>query len=509
MDKPRIAVIDDDQVNRYTISKILERGGYEVLQGDTGEAALRLAQTNPELMVLDVQLPDIIGYEVAARLKADARTASILILHLSATFVRSSDQVYGLEHGADAYLTHPIEPPVLLATIKALLRARSAELALRAAHEQLTLALDGARMGTWDRDLVAGRLTISEKCEQLLGFSPGEWPGVEEAFFAHLHPDDRDRVSHLIDSAVREHRYYEAEYRSIWPDQSVHWLLTRGHAYYDEAGKPNRMAGTMVDISPRKELEQQKDVLVSKLEEAITSRDEFLSIATHELKTPLTSLNLQLQLLDRQLRPIPDLAPLPGIAIPSSTLKRTVAASERESRRLGHLLDQLLDLTRIRAKRFDIERSEVDLGNAVHEVVANLSEQAHEAGSTISIEGEQHLVGFWDRSRIDQVLTNLLSNAIKYGKGKPIAVRLSHDTQKNLARLEVTDSGIGIAPEMQSRIFERFERAAEIKSTHGLGLGLFIVKQIVQAHSGTITVKSAPEQGSTFTVELPIRGQSH
>jgi signal transduction histidine kinase len=227
--------------------------------------------------------------------------------------------------------------------------------------------------------------------------------------------------------------------------------------------------------------------------EAIRTRDEFMSIASHELRTPLNVMLLQTDGLLRQAKKEQD----HRLAPPLERIKRQV-------NRLGALVESLLDVSRITAGRLALELADVELGGVVAEVVARLRDDAARSGATIEVVSNGEIVGRWDRLRIDQIVTNLLSNAIKYGGGKPIEVESGITGDR--AWLEVTDHGIGISSENQARIFERFERAVSSKHYGGFGLGLWIVRQIVQAHGGDISIKSRVGEGSSFLAELPLAG---
>jgi signal transduction histidine kinase len=226
--------------------------------------------------------------------------------------------------------------------------------------------------------------------------------------------------------------------------------------------------------------------------EAVRLRDDFLSVAGHELKTPLSALRLQIQMLARTAR---EVATTPGLA-------QRVEKAERTSERLGALIDELLDAGRITAGRLSLQREEVDLAALTRDTVGRMSEALARAGSEVKLSAEAAVPGRWDRVRLEQVVGNLLSNAAKYGRGQPVEVRVEQGMDGR-ARLVVKDNGIGIAPEDQARIFERFERAVNGQQFNGLGLGLWISREIVESHGGHILVRSAPGEGSTFTVELP------
>lgn len=230
-------------------------------------------------------------------------------------------------------------------------------------------------------------------------------------------------------------------------------------------------------------------------QEAILARDEFLSIASHELKTPLTSLQLQAQSLMRTLSK----GNLTHMPVERLTSKLQLV--NQQSERLANLADELLDVARLRAGRIEFRIEELNVAEVVRDVALRFDEQLRQAGSQINLHLTDPLLLWSDRSRLDQIVTNLLSNALKYGAGKPIDLLVEGDAAT--ARLIVRDHGIGIAPEHLERIFVRFERAVSARNYGGLGLGLYIVRQIIEALGGSVSVTSEVGVGSVFTVTLP------
>jgi signal transduction histidine kinase/DNA-binding NarL/FixJ family response regulator len=229
--------------------------------------------------------------------------------------------------------------------------------------------------------------------------------------------------------------------------------------------------------------------------EAIRARDEFLSVASHELNTPLATLTLQ---LDEAMTPGPDDSGDQGA--PSRTAG--IMRARRQLERLSRLVANLLDISRVTAQRLQLELSSVDLTATAREVAEQMAPELTRLACPLRLKTNGPVVGRWDAMRVTQIVTNLLSNACKYGAGKPIdvAVESSGDT----ARLTVRDQGIGIAAADAERIFECFERAVSARHYGGLGLGLYITRQVVEAHGGNIGVSSELGAGSTFVVELPL-----
>lgn len=233
----------------------------------------------------------------------------------------------------------------------------------------------------------------------------------------------------------------------------------------------------------------------AKLEKAVRVRDDFISVASHELRTPLTTLRLQLQ----SMISLSEGARLGGG--PPGRLKQSLERCDRQVDRMIRLIEDMLDVSRIRAGKLALRPEEVDLAQLVRSVLDQWAGTIERSGSAIDLHAGEPVMGVWDRFRIEQVFINLLSNALKYGAGKPLAVRVEREGE--LARLSVQDHGPGIAPEDQARIFEPFERAVSVHSFGGLGLGLSIVRAIVRVHGGEIRVQSELGNGTTFTVELP------
>ncbi len=237
-----------------------------------------------------------------------------------------------------------------------------------------------------------------------------------------------------------------------------------------------------------------------RLREAVRARDEFLSIASHELKTPLTSLTLQVESARQQLAKGDKSDD--AVSAANDKLDTKLTAVLRQVSRLATLINNLLDVTRITSGHMVLARETFDLRDAVEAVIAGSQALLTRSGSVLRWNPEAPVRGSWDRIRIESMLSNLVSNAIKYGQGKPITLEV--DVQDDRARLIIADAGIGIAAQEQERIFHRFERAVPQQHFGGLGLGLWVAREIIEAHHGTIAVVSAPDAGSTFTVLLPL-----
>ncbi len=231
--------------------------------------------------------------------------------------------------------------------------------------------------------------------------------------------------------------------------------------------------------------------------DAIHIREEFLSVASHELRTPITSMKLNLQIFKRNLE-----GKAPSALDPDRILKM-VNQTDQQLSRLSRLVEDMLDISRINTGQLSVRSESVDLATLIRDSVGRLDPQLMRAGCQVTQRLEDGVFVSGDPVRIEQVITNLMTNAYRYGAGNPILV-LMDQTADGYAEIRVVDHGIGIAPENQERIFDRFERAVGPNEVSGLGLGLFIVKKIVGLHRGAIRVESTEGKGATFLVKFPI-----
>ena len=239
--------------------------------------------------------------------------------------------------------------------------------------------------------------------------------------------------------------------------------------------------------------------LFSRAQEALKARDEFLSMASHDLRSPLTSLRLQLQAVRKEMQQ-------GGGPRSPDRLATRVESMVRQTDRMLHMMDALMDISQMTAGRLELKRQRLDLVELVRESVSTLDEELRQSGVEIRVQAQGPVDGSWDRLRLGQVVDNLLSNAVKYGKGRPVDLRVS--TDGTVAKLVVSDQGVGIAPEDQERLFDRFERVRLNKDVMGHGVGLWIVRRVVEAHGGSVTVESRLGEGASFIVQLPARSQA-
>ncbi|RKH71269.1 sensor histidine kinase [Corallococcus aberystwythensis] len=337
------------------------------------------------------------------------------------------------------------------------------------------------RVSTWN----AGAERFKQyKADEIIG----------QHFSRFFPPEDvaRGKPWHALQVAAREGHFEEEAWR-IRKDGSLFWASVVLTALYDSQGNLRGFAKVTRDITQRKQTQERRELEM--LRDAVRARDEFLSVASHELKTPLTPLQLKLTALLRTVENNP------SATLPVERIARDLEVARRQVRKLSDLIEDLLDVSRISVGQLRLDRAPMDLASLARDVVVRYAPQSAQVGCSVTLEAPTPVEGNWDRARVDQVITNLLTNALKYGAGKPVHVRVRKEA--GLAVLSVRDEGIGISQEDQPRVFERFVRAVSERNYGGLGLGLFITQQIVEALHGTVQVRSTPGEGSTFTVMLP------
>jgi PAS domain S-box-containing protein len=523
--KVSILLVDDRPENLISLRAVLDNPDYRLVSASSGNDALRaLLNEDFALILMDVQMPGLDGFETAGLIKMRNRSKNIPIIFVTAL---SKDEPFvykGYSAGAVDYIFKPFDPKILRSKvavfadlhrmkiqiqrdadlirkqegierekelaeqeIKSLRRQQEASLRYRdlveGIHDGIVWVLETA---------VPGRESqfsfVSPQVQRITGFEVSEWMGGAESFLKSRTPeDDYLDFKQALKSATDRGLDGSVEHRFICRDGQTVWLKTSLRRANSE-GIPE-IRGLSVDITRTKNAEEVAQA-------AVKLRDDFLSIASHELKTPLTPLRLQIQLLKRNLEKDPAFNQV------MSRCSKSIESSVKQVDRLAKLVDELLDVSRINAGQMQIEREEFDLREMIRENLLRFKDEIADAGCVLDVHLPYAVKGYWDPLRIEQVFVNVLTNAIKYGRGKPIQIKLEKTNDR--VTLKIADHGIGICPEDCVRIFNRFERAVSPSEFGGLGLGLFIVSQIMEAHEGKINLKSELGQGSEFSIELPL-----
>lgn len=392
--------------------------------------------------------------------------------------------------------------------------ARQAAEALRQNEARLLLALVVGQMGSWDWDIQTDSVDWTEGHYTLLGLQPGEVEPSYQVWSRSVHPEDRAEAEAALQQAMAAQEVeYHHEYRTVWPDGSIHWTEVRGQFFYNADGQPCRMIGVMLNISPRKQAEAEREQLLAReqaaREQAETAnriKDEFLAVLSHELRTPLNPILGWSSLLRKG-------------RLNAAKTALALETIERNAKLQIQLIEDLLDVSRILSGKLSLNKSPINLAPIVEAALETmrLAAEAKSIQIEMTVEPVGQVLG--DAARLQQVVWNLLSNAIKFTpEGGRVQVRLERASSdltdlcnptQNSVQITVTDTGAGISPEFLLHVFEYFRQADSTTTRRfgGLGLGLAIVHHLVELHGGTVQAESLGEgQGATFTVKLPLLG---
>ncbi len=476
--------VDDSTVGRYAISRTLQQAGFAVKEAATGADALRFAKEQPDLIILDVKLPDMSGFEVCHKIKANPETSSIPILHLSGKYISSEDRVHGLDSGADAYLIQPVESLELIATVRALLRIGQAEEMARAKAREWQTTFDAISdaVGLLDNE---GRIRRCNKAMAELFNKPCSQ--IQGQFFHEM--AKKSLGFSEIDNL------HSSKSRQILEVQSYnYWFRLTVDPVFNEHQVVTGTVYILADITERKRLESALQKRAEELAEANRMKDEFLATLSHELRTPLNSMLGWAKLLRTR-------------TFDKNTTARALETIERNAKAQSQLIEDILDVSRMITGKHRLNIRSVELTTVIDAVLNAVRPAADAKGlelQTVITCSENLILG--DPDRLQQVLWNLLSNAIKFTNNGGL-VDLRMEKIGSCVQIQVRDTGIGISPEFLPYVFERFRQAdgTTTRIHTGLGLGLAIVRHLVELHGGTVHAESPGEGlGSTFTVKLPL-----
>jgi PAS domain S-box-containing protein len=490
--RQRILVVDDHEASRYGTVRMLRAAGFETIEAATGGEALRLATANVDLIVLDVNLPDIDGFEVCRQLRTRRETAYLPVTYLSATFVNSTDIEHGLLAGADSYLTHPADPLVLTATVRALLFARDADAIKRRADARFRTVFELAPSGIaiMDADLIF--MDINAAFCELTGRDRETVIGSALASYVSG-PFDVELAA--LNTQLKELGRWDGTLpiqRADGTRREIEWRVV---AEVDTGGH----IAIATDITGRVRGEHERERLLeseraarAEAERSNQLKEEFLATLSHELRNPLSAILGWASLLRRT----PDLP---------ANVQHGVEAIERNARVQSHLTADLLDFAAIRFGKVRLELKAIDPNATVDAAMETVMSQAQLKKINLVFDTRSEDVSVMgDESRLQQVVWNLLSNAIKFTP-EGGTVELKSRVVERSYELDVTDTGRGITPEFLPKMFERFSQqdSGSTKRYAGLGIGLSIVRHLVSLHQGTIEAFSEGEgRGSTFRVRL-------
>jgi PAS domain S-box-containing protein len=534
-DRINILVVDDEPKNLTVLETILNDPGYRLIRaGSADQALLALVAEEFALLILDIRMPDMTGFELAKMIKQRKKTAGVPIIFLTAYYNEDQHVLEGYGTGAVDYLHKPVNPAILRSKVavfaelhrktresqaanRALLEEvaerrliqeqlheltreleervalRTSELvqanqALRASEERLNLAQSAGGVGVWDFDALAGKMFWSQTMWTIYGVKPVPPEQVQEVWSSLIHPEDRERIqAHIATIFASNHDNFRHEFRIVQPDGALRWVNSVARIERDANGKPVRVTGVNQDITDLQQAE-------AALKKADRYKDEFLATLAHELRNPLAPIRNAAQILHLK---------NPGI-------REVEWASDIIARQIQHmtrLVDDLLDVSRISRNKLELRKGRVELSEVVHAAIETsrplLEDGGHELTVTLP---EAPILLDVDQTRLAQVFSNLLNNAAKYTEAGG-RVELTAEQQGNEVVVSVKDSGVGIPAEMLPQIFEMFAQVNRHleRSQGGLGIGLTLARRLVEMHGGTIEAHSAgPGKGSEFHIRLPV-----
>lgn len=501
-----LLLVDDHPENLVSLKSVLDDPAYVLFTATSGQEALRLAlREDFAVVLLDVVMPEMDGFEVATHLKALERTRNIPIIFLSAVATEIRHVYRAYDVGAIDYLLKPLDPDVVRKKVAVLVDItrqrlqieRQAELLLAAERREFDLRLAELRVASDERyrSLVDGidqaiawtmaedgRFTfVSGQAPRVLGF-PLERYLEPDFWVSHCFEEDRGLVTALFDRArsANAGKDLSVNHRMVAASGEVHWFHTGVMAPSPES---HELHGVSVDVSDIKRAEQ-------RAQRATDMRDQLLAIVSHDLRNPLTSILMNAETMQQDAE-----------RARADKYLRCARAILRSANHMADLIGDLVDLSKIEAGGLSVEATDVAAMPLFDDLVESLKPFAESKGLRLEVLADEDVILHADRQRTHQVLRNLLGNAIKFTpEGGRVCLR-AHREGAN-AHLSVTDSGPGIAEADQAEVWNRFWHGR--KGQTGSGLGLWIAKQLVEAQSGRIWLESKPGEGATFHVTLPL-----
>lgn len=480
--------VDDNEAARYAKTRILKSAGYQTIDAENGTDALALvASLRPDLVLLDVKLPDINGIEVCRRIKSDPATANILVLQTSAALTGRADKVRGLDGGADNYLAAPIESDELIANVTALLRLRNAQIGWQNSEERFRQLTENIEDVFWMFDAIDKTLLyVSPAYENMWQQSAAVLSDVQTEWLRSVDVEDHEEISALY--ARAEHVAYEKEYRLRRPDKSTIWVRDRTFLIRNAEKQVYRVARITSDITQQRKMEMA-------LRLADVHKNEFLATLAHELRNPLSPIRNAAEIISVIENVPPEIKSAGGIIM-------------RQVNQLTHLVDDLLDVARISQGKMDLRIQRIRLTDFLDIAIETATPLINSRKQSLTADlpsFEIWLSG--DSIRLAQSVANLLHNASKFSPVKGEIRLAAALLDSNNVKIAIEDNGIGISGENQANIFGLFAQGGETADgqREGLGIGLSLVKRLVEMHHGKVSVHSdGMGRGSTFTIVLPV-----
>ena len=489
----KILVVDDNPATRYATARMFRAAGFKTAEAVDGTEALRMGAEGISAAVLDVHLPDIDGFEVCRRWRKDPHTAMLPVVHLSAAYIQDKDKVEGLNSGADAYLTHPAEPPVLIATVQSLIRARLAEDQLRKSEAKFRAIYNEAdsgialvnETGTFVDANPAMLRMLGRGFEQVVGHKIVEFSAADSL------PLVRSLFEHA-DVAGGQWRDVIALTVPEGDDVYLEWAMS-------QQIEPGLRVGVVNNISARMAFQAQRESLLNRekaarivAEQHSQTKDDFIAILSHELRNPLNAILMAVDVL---------------LARGDSTeITARLQMIKRNANTQARIIADILDMARITSGKMALERELLDPAALITASLDGLKSMIDQQRLTVALEIDSTRgMATLDATRFQQIFWNIFHNAIKFSQpGGRIDVSLRNTP--TLLTLVIRDYGKGIDAEFLKTIFDKFTQGSTPgnRAHGGLGLGMAIVSQLVHLHQGAVRVESAGlGHGATVVVEIP------
>ncbi|HEX8995646.1 MAG TPA: ATP-binding protein [Ktedonobacterales bacterium] len=528
-DPINILMVDDQPAKLLSYEAILGDLGMNLIKATSPREALEhLLKKDIAIVLMDVSMPEIDGFELAAMIRQHPRYQKTAIIFISAVRLTELDRLRGYESGAVDYIPVPVIPEILRAKVSVFaelfsktrelealnleleqrVQERTAELEanasqLRESEERFSIILQNTSAIIYLTDAEGHCVHVNRGFERLFGVTNDQARG--QSIAALLPAEAASAWAESYARVVTERKTVESEEEFDDREGVRRTFSSVKTPLIDANGLPIGIVTVSTDITERKQAENERAELLRRehearliAENAIQVRDDFLSVAAHELKTPVTGLRATAQIIARKLQKGDIPAP--------QWLSDGLHVIDQQSERLTRLIGQLLDVSRLDQEKLGGERVATDLRAMAERVVAMFS--ARTTRHTLTISGDAEVVAVVDPIAIEQVLTNLLDNAIKYSPdGGPIDVEV-RQVDADHVQFGVRDRGIGIPPEKRGEVFKRFYQAHANEHRSGLGLGLYISSQIADSHGGDIRVEFPEDGGAHFIVALPVNADT-
>ncbi|MEI7751960.1 MAG: ATP-binding protein [Candidatus Omnitrophota bacterium] len=484
--KISLLIVDDDANTRKTFGDILKLRGYDVEGAGTGAEAIACVQKKFfNIAVIDMKLPDISGFDVLEKImKIHEDMVPIVIT----AYASMDSAIEAMNRGAYSYVTKPVNMDEVFSVLNRALEKQRLSIENKRLRERFSMAADAAGIGVWEYDVAQDVLIWDDWMWRLYGQKPEAFASASEAWAKGVHPDDQGRIKQEIQMALRDGNVFYSEFRVVWPDGGVRYLMASARVVRDKADKSIRMVGINYDVTERKKV-------LEKLTELSEMKSVFVSMLSHEFNYPLTIIGGGLDLV------------LDGLAGSLSENQRHFLSSAKDNaERLGRLVRDVLDFEKLELGKMQIDIQKNDLNEAVMEACegGRFLSKGKKLSFSLNLDKDLPKILF-DRDKILGVLTNLIGNAVIYTKKGGITVTTQRES--NVAHVVVQDTGPGIKREDLGKLFQPFMQFHELKGRKkgGTGLGLAISKEIILAHHGKIWAESEVDKGTAMHFNIPIQ----